>query len=127
MALSQEHLAARVAGDLDHALALARELWIDDPGQLNRAREVMELQNAAIPDFGFGQLPLEELAVPLHVVVGSLDDELLLAAAQAASRRATRSRLTIIEDGRHHTHEDAPTEVAAALLAFLADVDEGRL
>jgi pimeloyl-ACP methyl ester carboxylesterase len=127
LALGQQFFAARASGDLDLALAVAKELWIDEPGQLARAREVLDLQRAALPQFGSGELPLDLLSVPLHALVGSRDDAMLQAAALAASRRARWSRLTVVDGARHHAHEDAPAEVASALLAFLADVEQGRL
>ena len=128
MARLERWRGARSEGDIEVALQAAAELWIGSPGQLERARRVLERQKPAPP----GPLPVpdtahavERITAPTLVISGAQDDAWVLGASRVLAERIPGAQLVLLEGARHHPQEDQPAAFAKSLLAFLTAVDRG--
>lgn len=132
----QEEDEALQAGDLDRAVEVNVELWVDGPNRGPDAVDpevrdlVRTMQRRAFelpePDPPPEPAPdsavrLADVRVPTLVVVGDEDVEDFLAMADAAAAGIPGARKVVVEGAAHVIALEKPQEFNAALLAFLAD------
>jgi pimeloyl-ACP methyl ester carboxylesterase len=125
------------AGDLDLTSELETQIWFDgsdrSPEQVNQEmrkllyemnRKALEYEsrqlgkrvpNAEIPAFD----RLEDLSIPVLVIVGTHDTPYILAAADYMVEKLPSARKVTIEDAAHLPNMDHPHEFQTAVKAFL--------
>ena len=133
----QEAEKAFEAGDLDLVAEIETQIWFDGIGrsaaQVNRAmRElVYEMDRKALEHEvkGLGKrLPdiqekaaerLEELKMPVLVIVGEHDTPYMLAAADIMAEKIPSARKAVIRDAAHLPNLDHPEEFQTIVSNFL--------
>lgn len=115
--------AARESGDIDAAVTIARQEWIEGAEQEALLRELIARQARQatsarpVPE-GFNDV--ERIAAPVMVVLGERDSQAVMLGAQELVRRIPRARLEVMEGAKHHPQEDRPEEFAQILAGFIA-------
>ncbi len=136
---SPEHLsvdeasdAARERGDVEEALRLDEELWLDGIGAGTRADAVArdlfrEMDRRALTSSPAGEEAdhdpawprLEQLDIPVHVVAGDLDVPYLVDWGEQLARRVPNATSSIVKGTAHLPQLDAHLRFLAATTAFL--------
>ncbi len=135
--------AAEESGDLDQVNRLEAHVWLDGPTALRRStwvsgpvRELfLEMNGRALAATDPGDEPhtidawgrLEELAMPVLVLVGTLDLPDFQEHAEDLARRAVRGRLVVLEGVAHLPHLEADAACLGAIDAFLRRLEADRL
>jgi 3-oxoadipate enol-lactonase len=132
----QEEDEALEAGDLDRAVEVNVELWVDGPNRRpdevdpdvralvrTMQRHAFELPEPDPPSEPAPEpsIRLADVGVPTLVVVGDEDVEDFLAMADAAAAGIPEARKVVIEGAGHVVALEKPQEFNAAFLAFLED------
>jgi pimeloyl-ACP methyl ester carboxylesterase len=128
------------AGDLDLVAELETQIWFDGmnrkPADVNQAMRAlayeMNRHALSLDAQGLGkrlpdtQIPaaarLNELEIPVLVVVGAQDTPYILAAADYMAQHIPAARKVIIEDAAHLPNMDQPNEFQHVVKAFLDDL-----
>jgi 3-oxoadipate enol-lactonase len=138
-----DYMKAYEAGDLDLAAELATQIWFDGMGrtpeqvdpetrqlalEMNRLAAVHNsmnnentLPNAAIP----AAQRLDELHIPVLVIVGEFDAPYLPAAADYMVEHIPTARKVVLEDAAHLANMDHPARFQRAVQDFLTSVASG--
>ena len=139
-----EMIAARKAGDLEHAAELQAQIWADGPKRNSDQsdREVHEsvrqmsldslvLQADMIRETAFlieeplnppAMGRLGQINVPTLVIVGDLDDDSEMAIAEVLTTRIHGAQKVIIHGTAHLPNMEKPEEFNQIVLEFLKDV-----
>lgn len=136
MARIDEADRAGEAGDLDHAVELELQLWIDGVGRrpedVNpQVRERVRAMNRAVweqadPDAEFIELDppakhrMAEVTAPTLIVVGDRDIPDVQATADSLQREIRGARRITIPDAAHHPQMEQPELFNEAVLGFLS-------
>jgi pimeloyl-ACP methyl ester carboxylesterase len=128
------------AGNLDRAAEIETHIWFDGMGrsskQVNQVmrqlayemdRNALALQNKRLgkrnPDLQTNSVDrLDELKVPVLVIVGNLDLPYMLAAADYMVEKIPSSQKMIIQDAAHLPNMDHPDEFQRVVDTFLESV-----
>ncbi len=128
-----KHLAGRIEGEGVKAFVDFWEylpLWHTQCGldqDVLKAQRQQRLMNNpqgianSLRGMGTGMQPvlwerLDELDMPVHLIVGGKDDK-FLAINQAMQRRLSNSKLSILNEAGHNTHLEQPETFAQVVLA----------
>jgi pimeloyl-ACP methyl ester carboxylesterase len=112
------------AGDIDRAVELNLEMWVD---RTNRDPEVralvaemtrrgIELQLAAEPEPEFGEVESSAIGVPTDVVIGTGDVIDFIAMARLLADSLPRAALHELDGAGHLLALERPDEVAELIL-----------
>lgn len=128
-------------GDLDRVVELETRLWFDGPGrepsQVDRSmrRLASEMNRTALtheikglgkrqPDTEVDAVErLDQLEVPVLVVVGEYDTPYMLASADYMVERIHSARKVVLDDAAHLPNMDHPDVFQSAVDGFLADLE----
>lgn len=128
------------AGDLDRVAELETQIWFDGtdrlPSHVNQSMRAlayaMNRHALSLDAQGLGkQLPnaqtpaaerLEELDIPVLVIVGAQDTPYMLAAADHMLQHIRSARKVIIEDAAHLPNMDHPEQFNRVVAAFLDEL-----
>lgn len=133
--------AAEESRDLDEVNRLEAHLWLDGPtapeGRVSGPpRDLfLEMNAKALAAVDPGDEPstvdawarLEELAMPVLVLAGSLDLPDIQDHSQILAQRATRGRFVALEGVAHLPHLEADPTCVREIAAFLAALDEQQI
>ncbi len=126
--------AAEERGDLDEVNRLEAHLWLDGPsapeGRVSGpVRDLfLEMNGQALAAVDPGDEPstidawgrLEELAMPVLVLVGALDLPDFQEHAEALAQRVSRGRLVVLEGVAHLPHLESDATCLRAIADFLS-------
>jgi pimeloyl-ACP methyl ester carboxylesterase len=131
---------AYTAGDLDRVAELETQIWFDGmnraPSEVNQTMRAlayeMNRHALSLDAQGLGKrLPdtqtpaaerLQELDIPVLVIVGAQDTPYMLAAADYMLQHIRSARKVIIDDAAHLPNMDQPDEFQRVVTAFLDDL-----
>lgn len=129
------------AGDLDRVAELEAQIWFDGqgrtPDQVNREMRqlAMEMNRTALGHDASGlgkRLPdtdvpaaerLDQLNVPVLMIVGEHDEQYAHAAAEYVVERAPRAHKALLKDAAHLANMDHPDEFRQVVEDFLEGLD----
>jgi pimeloyl-ACP methyl ester carboxylesterase len=133
-ALVEEYEAAEAAGDLDAVNRIEAHMWLDGPSSARGrvsgpARDLFLDMNgtalrAAPPGDHRAASPpaagrLDALAMPVHVIAGDLDLELILERARRLADTAPSATLTVLAGVAHLPQLEQPAALVTALRTAL--------
>ena len=128
------------AGDLDRVAELETQIWFDGSGrtpeqvnptmrkllyEMNRlalAQEVKKLGKRLPNTVTPAAERLQDLDLPVLIIVGSHDTPYILAAADVMAEKLRSARKVIIEDAAHLPNMDQPDEFQRILQDFLENL-----
>lgn len=117
--------ATREAGDIEAAVAVAREHWLGAGAQEARLRELLRRQRSDLRNSA--PLPavareVERIMAPTLVIVGAQDTPLVVQGSQALARLIPGAQLQVMDGARHHPQEDDPQGFSEVLSDFVSRV-----
>ena len=117
---------AREAGDIEAAVAVAREHWLGAGAQEARLRELVRRQPSDRPE----SEPLTAVAkearritAPTLVVVREQDTPLVVLGSQALAGLIPDARRQVLDGARHHPQEDDPEGFSRGLSEFVSGAE----